>query len=161
MSWLFRYHAQICDQIGLLHPPWRRLCFHCCPLLCLFVCLSVSNITDNSWTDFHEIFRVGETWYKEQFNPLNPGFFPTFSEQPIPLSSIAEKQSNGFSWNFQKGTDMPQGAGWNIFGMLRLTPWILGRFIYFLDQCYIVILCRNGWTDFHDFFMKRQAWHKK
>ena len=57
--------------------------------------------------------------------------------------------------------DMTQGAIWNIFGMLHLTLWILGRFIYFLDPCLFVIW-KNGWTDFHDFFfMKRQAWHKK
>ena len=47
------------------------------------------------------------------------------------------------------------------FGMLRLTPWILGWFIYFLDPCLFVILWKNGWTDFHEIFMKRQKWHKK
>ena len=56
---------------------------------------------------------------------------------------------------------MTQGAIWNIFRMLRLTPWILGRFIYFLDPCLFVILWKNGWTDFHEIFMKHQAWHKK
>ena len=56
---------------------------------------------------------------------------------------------------------MTQGAIWNIFGMLRLTPWILGRFIYVMDPCLFVILWKNGWTDFHEFFKKRQARHKK
>ena len=28
------------------------------------VCLSVSNITENTWTDFQEIFRIGLTWNK-------------------------------------------------------------------------------------------------
>ena len=88
------------------------------------------------------------------FNPLNTGFFPTFSEQSMPLGSIAEKRLNRFSWNFQKRMDMTQEAIWNIFGMLRLTPWILGRFIYFLDPCLFVILWKkrvNGFSwNFHE-----------
>ena len=31
----------------------------------LLVCLPVSNITAERWTDFHEISRVGGTRYKE------------------------------------------------------------------------------------------------
>ena len=56
--------------VCLLPPPWQELCFHHCPLVCLSVslsvCMSVSNITENDWTDFHEIFKVGGTWYKEK-----------------------------------------------------------------------------------------------
>ena len=131
------YMYIILECLVLLPPPWRRLCFHRCPLLvclsvCLsvsnimekqlnrfheiFICLSVSNIMEKQLNRFHEIFRVGGTWCKEQLG--------TFS---------------GFSWNFQRGMDMTQGAIWNIFGMLRLTPWILGQFIYFLDPCLFVI----------------------
>ena len=79
----------------------------------------------------------------------------------MPLSSIAEKRLNGFSYNFQKRTDMTQRAICKIFGMLWLTPWILGRFIYFLDPCLFVLLWKNRWTDFHEIFRKRKAWHKK
>ena len=138
-----------------------------------FVCSSVcllATLRKTAERIFMKFFREGGTWYKEQlatfqgwtFSLLNTEFFPSFfSEQSMPLSSIAEKRLNDFSWNFQKRTDMTQGAIWNIFGMLRLTPWILGRFIYFLDPCLFVILWKNGWTDFHEIFMKRQAWHKK
>ena len=49
---------------SLLPPPWRRLCFHRCPLVCLSVCL-LATLRKNGWSDFHEIFRVGVTWYKE------------------------------------------------------------------------------------------------
>ena len=74
---------------GLLPPPWRRLCFHRCPLLCLFVFLSVSNIaektaerifmtfsglvgldTRNNWDNVHDV----------PFNPLDTGIFPHFFE---------------------------------------------------------------------------------
>ena len=50
----------------------------------------------------------------------------------------------GCSWNFQKGTDMTQGAIKNISCMLRLTSWMLGRFIYFLDPCLFVALWKTG-----------------
>ena len=41
---------------------------------CLFVCLSaclsirlpVSNITENRWANFHEIFTIGVAWYQDQ-----------------------------------------------------------------------------------------------
>ena len=149
----------------LLPPPWRRLCFHHCPLLCLFVCLSVSNIKENwlngfSWNGRWDLIQatIRNIFRMFHLTPWTQDFFSTFLEQSMPLSSIAEKW---ISWNFQKKTDMTQGAIWYIFGMLRLTPWILGRFIYFLDPCLFVISWKNGWTDFHQIFMKHQAWHKK
>ena len=49
----------------------------------------------------------------------------------------------------------------NISKMLRLTPWILYRFVYFPDPCLLVILWRNRQTDFHETFMKCQAQQKK
>ena len=107
--------------------------------------------TRNNWEHFQDI----------PINRLNTGLFPTFSEKSMAPSSITEKRLNGFSWNFPKRTDLPQGAIWNIFMMLRLTPWILGRFFYVLDPCLFVILWKNGWTDFHENFMKCQARHKK
>ena len=115
--------------------------------------------------DFHEIFRVGGTWYKEQLGifsgysiqPLQHRIiFSTFSEESMPHSSIVEKQLNGFSWNCQKRMDLTQGAIWNIFGMLQLTPWILGRFIYFLDPCFFVIFWKYVWMDFRETFVKCQ-----
>ena len=103
--------------------------------------------TRNNWEHFQDIL----------FNPLNTGLFlPLFRGNPC----IAQKRLNGFSWNFQK-TDLTLGATWNIFGMLQLTPWILGRFIYFLDPWFFVILWKNRWTDFHEICMKCQARHKK
>ena len=155
-------------------PPWRRLCFRRCPVFCLFVCLSVwlsvSNVTGKRLNGFSWIIQV--RWYLihgtignifRMFHSTlwTQEFFPTFSEESMTHSSIAEKRLNGFSWNFQQITDSKQRAIWNTFGMLRLTPWILGWFIYFLDPCLFVILWKNGWMDFHEIFMKRQAQHKK
>ena len=74
----------------------RRLCFH----LCTSICPSVSNITKkDAWRDFHGIFRIGWTWYKEHsgkfggvmFNPLDIGFlFPCFHENPWLLAALRE-----------------------------------------------------------------------
>ena len=41
----------------LLPPPWRKLCFHRCPLLCLFACLPVSNITEKRLIRFSWNFQ--------------------------------------------------------------------------------------------------------
>ena len=128
--------------------------------VCLSVCLSVSNVTEKRLNGFSwnllgrwDLLQgtIGNIFRMFHLTPWTQDFYPHFSEQSMPLRSIAEKRLNGFSWNFQKKTDMPQGAIWNIFGMLRLTPWILGRFIYFLDPCLFITLWKNGWTDFHDF----------
>ena len=143
---------------------------HCPGLsVCLSVCL-LATLQKNSWMDFHEIYRVGGTGYKEQLGTFSRyciwlldhrSFFFTLTEESMTLSSIAEKRLNGFSWNLNKRTDLTQGAIWNIFGMLWLTHWILGRFIYCLVLCLFVISWKNGWMDFHEFFMKCQARHKK
>ena len=58
---------------SLLPPPWRRLCFHRCPLpglVCLSVCL-LATLRKNGWTNFYEIFGVGGTWYKEQLGTFS------------------------------------------------------------------------------------------
>ena len=128
----------------------------------LSVCLPVSNIMGKRLCRFSWHFQgkwdliqgtIGNIFRIFHLTPWTQDFFPTFSEESMALSSITEKRLNGFSWNFQKRTDLTQGALWNIFGMLRLTPWILGRFIYFLDQCLFVILWKNGWRDFHEFLL--------
>ena len=133
-----------------------------CFFMCLSVCLSVSNITEKRLNGFSWNFQgrwkliqgtIGNIFRVFHLTPWTQDFFPTFSEQSMPLSSIAEKRLNGFWWNFQNSTDMTQGAMWNIFRMLCLTSWILGWFIYFLDPCLFVILWKNGWTDFHGFFL--------
>ena len=38
---------------------------------CPFVCLFVTNITENGWSDYREIFRVRGTWYKEQLGTFS------------------------------------------------------------------------------------------
>ena len=152
-----------------LPPPWRRLCFHRCPLpRC--VCLSVSNITEKrlnglSWHfwDWWDLIHgtIGNIFMIFHSTPWTQDFFPIFSEECMPFSSIAEKRLNGFSWNFQKRADLTQGAICNTLGMLRLIPRVLGWFFYFKDPCLFVILWKNGWTEFHEIFTKCQARHKK
>ena len=127
----------------------------------LSVCL-LATLWKNGWTDFHEILSVGGSCHKEQlgtffmifnFTPWTKEFFLLFRRNPCLLAALQKKRLNGFSWNLQKRTDPTQGAIWNIFG--KLTPWILGRFIYFLDPW------KNGWTDLHEILMKRRARPKK
>ena len=124
--------------------------------VCLSVCLSVSNITGKrlngcSWIFQGNIFRMFHLILWTQ------AFFALFRRNPRLLTALGKKRLNGFSWNFQNKTDLTQGTIWNTFGILRLTPWILRRFIYFLDLCLFVILWKNGWMDFHEIFMKRQT----
>ena len=48
--------------------------------VCLFVCLSVcllATLRKNGWMDFHEIIRIGGTWYKEQLG------YSWYSIQPL------------------------------------------------------------------------------
>ena len=127
--------------------------------VCLSVCLSVSNITKKrlngfSWNlqgrwdliqgTIRNIFRMFHS------TPWTQDFPPLFRSNPCLLAALQKKRLNGFSWNFLEKTDMTQGAIRNTFGMLRLTPWILGRFIYFLDPCLFVMSWKNEWTDFHE-----------
>ena len=116
------------------------------------VCL-LATLRENDWTDFHEFFQsrwdliqgtIGSIFRLFHSTPWIQEFFHTYSEESMTLSSIAEKRLNGFSWNFQKTMDLTQGTLWNTFGMLRLTPCIMGRFIYFLDPCMFVILWKTG-----------------
>ena len=155
----FPHKGPVTRKMFSLPPPWRRLCFHRCPLP---VCLSVSllaTLRKNDWTDFQGRWDLIQGTIEIIFRmfhltPWTQDFFPTFSEQSMPLSSIAEKRLNRFSWNLQQRTDMTHGAIWNIFAMLRLTPWILGRFIYFLDPCFVCNIMEkwaNGFLlNFHE-----------
>ena len=56
-------------------------------------------------------------------------------------SDFHESLSKGRTWDTED---------WNIFGMLQLNPWILGRLSYFPDPCFVVILRKNEWTDFNE-----------
>ena len=137
--------------------------------VCLSVCLLVT-FRKNGWTDFHEIFRVGGIWYTEQLGtfsgcsnkPLEHMIFsPLFRSNPCLIAALQKNGWRDFHEIFRKRSDMTHWAIWTIFGMLLLTPWILGGFIYFMVPCLFEMLWKNGWTDFHEIFMKRQAWHKK
>ena len=78
--------------------------------------------------------------------------FSMFSWKSVPVSSITGKQVNGFSWNLQQRWGLKQGTICNIFGMLRSTPWIRGRFFYFLDPWLLVISWKTGERIFMIFF---------
>ena len=91
------------------------VCLFVCPSVCLSlsVCLSVSNITENGWTDFHEIFRVGGTWCQEQsgkfseisiLEPLeHRNFFSTFWRKSCLLATLQENDWMDFRKIFSEG----------------------------------------------------------
>ena len=86
------------------------------------------------------------------FSPLSIVFFLCFQGNSCLLANITGKRMYGFSWTFRKRLDIRQGTIWNIFGILRLTPWIRGWFFfYFLDPCLLVMLCENGQRIFMKF----------
>ena len=83
----------------------------------LLVCLSVSHITGKRVIGFHESYRIGQTWYKEQsgtfwgcsVKPLAYMIsFSIFSGESVSVSNITEKQVNGFSLSFQDRSNMRQ-----------------------------------------------------
>ena len=81
--------------------------------VCLSVCLPVSNITEKRLNAFSWYFQgrwdliqgtIGNIFGMFHLTPWTQNFSPTFPEQSMPLSSIAEKRLSEFSWNFQKRT---------------------------------------------------------
>ena len=83
--WLFHIEVhpwKICKvYFNILHPPKEKVMFSslliCLPV-CLFVCLSVRNMTDKRVNGFSKNFRIGGTWSKEQF-----GIFSGCSGSPF------------------------------------------------------------------------------
>ena len=79
-----------------------------------FVCLSVcllATLRKNGWTDVHEIFRVGGTWYKEKLRtfagcsiqPLeHSNIFPLFRRNPCLLAAMQKNDWADFHAIFRK-----------------------------------------------------------
>ena len=143
------------------------LCFHCCPLPgfdCLSVRLSVcllATLRKNGWTNFHEIFRVGGTTYKEQlgtfqdipFNPLNTGIFvPLFQRNPWLLAALQKNGWTNYYEIFRKERTWHKEQFGTFSGILRLTLWTLGRLIYFMDPSLFIILWKTGERTFMNFY---------
>ena len=122
--------------------------------VCLSVCL-LATLRENGWTDFPECFRVDGTrnnWKHFQdvrLNPLNTGiFFPTFSEESMTHSSIAEKRLSGFSWNFQKRTDLTQGAILKHFRDVSVNPLNPGSINLFPGSVFVCNIMEKGVNGF-------------
>ena len=94
----------------LLPPPWRRSYFHRCPLICLFICLSVSNITKKRLNGF--------SWNCPGRWDFIQGTFGNMGAQGVFVSNTTVKSMSGFSWHFQDMLAMTQGIIWNILGMI-------------------------------------------
>ena len=126
----------------------------------LSVCLSVcwqhcgKRLNEFSW-NFQARWdltqrTIGNIFRMFHITPWAQDLFSHFSDQSTPLRSIAEKRFNGFSWNFQKRTDMTEEAIWNIFGMLRLTyeSWVDLSISWIRVFCNIMEKRVNGFSWF-------------
>ena len=94
-----------------------------------WICLLLAR---NGWTDIHQIIGICWTWTKEQLARLFHA--PQTRRDGVCVSNITE---NGRS-------DMTQGIIRNILGMLRLTPWIQGVFL-FSGSVFVSNEKTNGW----------------
>ena len=112
-SWTYRRsHTKPNSHTGKRHPNlWTKVATRH-RFVGLSVRLSVSNITEKRLNGFSWNFpgrwdfiqgTIGNIFRMFRLTPWTQDFFPTFSEQSMPLSSIAEKQLNRFSWNFRIG----------------------------------------------------------
>ena len=123
--------------------------------VCLSVCL-LATLRENDWTDFHEFFSVGGTWYKDQLGtfsgcsiqPMNTGIlFHLFRRNPWLLAAMQKTVERIFmKW---KRTDLTQGAIWDTFRMLWLTPLNPGLIYLFpgsVFACNIIEKQVNGFS---------------
>ena len=127
-----------------------------CPFICMSVYL-LATLQNNGWTDCHEIVRVGGTWCRKHiknvpFNPLNTGILFHFSEESMPLSSIAEKRLNGFSWFFFR-----KGRTWHkeqleTFSGVTVNHLNPGSIYLFPGSVLVCNIMEKLVKGFHDFF---------
>ena len=140
-----------------------------CPSICLFACLWTTlrkkrvngfswNLQDRSGMIHGTIWKI---WGVSRLTPWVLGYLYCVLRKSVSVTNITGKRMNGFSWNFQQRSDMRQGMIYNIFGMLRLTSWIHGRFFLLRGSVFVSNVMENEWTDFHEFFMKCQGRPKK
>ena len=88
-----------------------------------------------------KIFWISRAWYKEQSvkgwsDTLSPWMqFLSFCQgNPCLLATLREADQWIFM-NFLESLDMRQATIWNIFGVLRLTPWVQNLFILWISVC--------------------------
>ena len=138
------------------------VCLVACLLLGLFVCLSAT-LRGNGKTDLYGIFRIGQSWYKEQqqlnmenmwgvmFNPYGTGFlFLCFQGNPCLTAILRKKGWMNFHEIFRQSGIQTRNNR-IILGILWLTSWIQDRFSYLLDVCLLAMLCKMGEQTFMKF----------
>ena len=137
--------------------------------VCLSVCLPVSNITEKrlnwfSW-DFQGMRDLvrGTVWKFSgcSIQPLEHRIsFRLFRRNPCLLVTLWET----VEWIFMKFSAKDGHGTKNSlenFGILQLTPWILGRFFFlFPGSVFVSNIMENMWTDTHKTFMKCQEPHR-
>ena len=141
-----------------------------CVSVCLSVCLSLSNIREKRLNWFSWTFQsrwdliqgtIGNIFRMFRLTPWTKDLFPTFSEQSTPLNSIAEKTVKQIFMKFSEKDGHDTGSNLEHFRDVTVNPFNPGSIYLFPGSVFVSNIMENGWTAFHEFFMKRQAWHKK
>ena len=96
---------------------------------------------------------------KGMISHLHTGFiFFIFFKEIRVYEQHTEKTDKQTFMILYDNSDKRRGTIYDIFGMLRLNPWIRDRFS---GSMFISNIMDNRWTDFHEIFIMCQARHKK
>ena len=106
--------------------------------------------TRNNWEHFQDV----------PFNPLNTGFFYHFFGAIHASKQRCRKTVVPIFMKFSEKDGHDTGSNLEYFWDVTVIPLNPGS-IYLFPGSVFVISWKNGWTDFHEIFMKRQAWHNK
>ena len=115
-------------------------------LVCLYVCLSVRNITDKRINGFSWKFRDRWDLVHRAFWDIlgmfhcTPQITQDFSRKSRVCDQHCGKLWNGFSFNFPDTSNIKQGTIWNILMIMHLTLCVQGCFWYFRDTYLLATL---------------------
>ena len=139
--------SSLCYELSSFWKFWQvrnlRLLFHLS--VCLSVCL-LAILRENGWTDFHDFFRVGGTWYREQLgtfsecsiSPLeHKNFSPLFRRNPWLLAALQKNGWMDFHDIFRKGRTWHKEQSGTLFEMLRFTPLKPGSIYLFPGSVFV------------------------
>ena len=96
------------------------------------------------------------------FNSLQAQFlFLVFFRKSVSVIDIMEKTDERIFMNFSEKAGHETRNNVEHFRDVAVNPLNPGSIFIFSGSVFLVILWKNGWTDFHEIFMICQARHKK
>ena len=141
-----------------------KVMFPSLSVACLFVCLPVSNITQKRLNRFSwncqrrwDLIQgiIGNIFRMFHSTPGTQDFSPLFRSNPCLLAEL-QKTVEQIFMKFSENDG--HGIGSNL-EHVTVNPLNPGS-IHLFPGSVFLILWKNGWTDFHEIFTKRQTWHK-